>query len=173
MWKTLYATIAADARYHQLLGKAGSTPLDLFKLKVDELAEALHVDKRVAADMVHDGHVTLASFDEFAAQLAASSRGQSISAQHLPAIYRSLLRRAQEREDRERKRKRSSRSRSPSVEESGEEGDAAKEARHHHRHHHKKHKREHRKSSKKSKRSKHRSRDGASSESAASDEEGK
>ena len=79
LWKELYQTIAADDRYHAMLGQpgkreregrgkesegerreifhtcfcfSGSTPLDLFKFYVEDLKDRLHEDKKTIKEII-------------------------------------------------------------------------------------------------------------------------
>ncbi len=47
LWVELYPLISADARFSQMLGQAGSSPLDLFKFYVEDLKSRYHPTVKV------------------------------------------------------------------------------------------------------------------------------
>ena len=50
-WASLKGAVMQDVRYGKMLGQPGSTPLDLFKLRVEVMRERLSLDKRVVRDV--------------------------------------------------------------------------------------------------------------------------
>ncbi|CAO3641481.1 unnamed protein product [Cunninghamella echinulata] len=93
-WKQIYSLIHEDQRYHQLLGVPGSTPIDLFWDKLDELDYVLYQQRKKVQDYMkqHDFQMsidtTLEQYLDFVQQ--SSSLLDQIDKVNIPLIYTEL-----------------------------------------------------------------------------------
>ena len=68
----LYEAICADIRFANMLGQAGSTPLDLFKFYVEDLKSRYTLEKKVIKEILKEKNYELkatTTFEEFATMI--------------------------------------------------------------------------------------------------------
>lgn len=105
-WRGLFPALSKDRRYGGMLGSEGSSALDLFKLRVDDLAERLHGQKKAVKAALADAAFTFdhnTTVEAFLGALAGAA-GEGGSLAGVPPInlkfaYESLHHRATEREE--------------------------------------------------------------------------
>jgi len=51
LWVELFGIVSNDERFSKMLGQPGSTPLDLFKLYVEDLKARFHDEKKVVKEI--------------------------------------------------------------------------------------------------------------------------
>ncbi len=54
LWVELYPNISGDLRFAQMLGQAGSTPLDLFKFYVEDLKSRYYQEKKIIKEILKE-----------------------------------------------------------------------------------------------------------------------
>lgn len=101
-----------DPRYEAMMGQPGTTPLDMFKLRVDDLQERLHEDKKLVREVFKEKNFEVQSTttaDQFMSQLMGDERLAKINPLSMKFIFESLLERAlrheKERAEREKRHK--------------------------------------------------------------------
>jgi len=101
-WRELYPTVSNDRRYTDLLGAEGSTALDLFKLRVETLADALHSQKKTVAAALASSSLAFdhtTTVEVFLGALAeAGGAVEDVAPLNLKFIFEALHERAEERE---------------------------------------------------------------------------
>ena len=93
-WQELYPLIREDDRYHKMLGQEGSTPLDLFKHKIEMLRDAVYEDKKLVKKIFAEGDFTFSTdvaFESFSAAVQADPRGANITENNRKQIYSKML----------------------------------------------------------------------------------
>jgi len=101
LWMDLYHTLSSDARFDNMLGQPGSTPLDLFKFYVEDLKARFHDEKKVVKEILKDNGLsveTKTTFDEFSAMLKPDKRHRELDAGNIKLTYNSLQEKAEARE---------------------------------------------------------------------------
>jgi len=54
LWVELYPVISSDARFLQMLGQPGSSPLDLFKFYVEDLKSRYQDEKKIIKEILKE-----------------------------------------------------------------------------------------------------------------------
>jgi pre-mRNA-processing factor 40 len=54
LWVELYPVISSDARFTQMLGQPGSSPLDLFKFYVEDLKSRYQDEKKIIKEILKE-----------------------------------------------------------------------------------------------------------------------
>lgn len=99
-WEALREQIMEDLRYTAMLGQPGSSALDLFMLRLHDLRDRLHTDKRVVKDVLKDADFEVTpntTWEEYTAALGESVCA-AISPMNLKIILNALQSKAELRE---------------------------------------------------------------------------
>ncbi len=94
VWIDLYSLISADERFDAMLYQTGSTPLDLFKLYVDDLKARFHEEKKVIKEIQKENQFEVQSttkFDEYFEMINSDKRAASIDVSNIKLTFNSLL----------------------------------------------------------------------------------
>eukprot|EP00045_Choanoeca_perplexa_P011431 m.121229 g.121229 ORF g.121229 m.121229 type:complete len:620 (+) comp15631_c0_seq7:73-1932(+) len=97
LWRIVYPDIAETEEYKQMVGQLGTTPLDFFKIKVDDLQESLYQDKKLVKEIFKGkGFVvtTDTTAEAFLEALQSDERVARISAVNMKFIFENLLEKA-------------------------------------------------------------------------------
>ena len=100
-WIHFYPQIVNDLRFTAMLGQPGSTPIDLFKLFIEDLKVRYHNDKKLIKDIMKDGNIDLelnTSFDEFASLILEDSRSDNLDEKLMKQVFGSLMEKIQQKE---------------------------------------------------------------------------
>nr|XP_042713323.1 pre-mRNA-processing factor 40 homolog B isoform X3 [Chrysemys picta bellii] len=100
-WMELYPSLSADARFANMLGQPGSTPLDLFKFYVEDLKARFHDEKKIIKDILKDrgfGVEVNTTFEDFAHVISFDKRAATLDAGNIKLTFNSLLEKAEARE---------------------------------------------------------------------------
>ncbi|KAF9581722.1 hypothetical protein BGW38_001160 [Lunasporangiospora selenospora] len=106
MWMQIHPLIKLDARYLDMLGQPGSTPMELFWDLVEDLDEKLYQDRRTVQDLLRDIDFVIlpeTTFEEFS-KAVTSRESVKISSEDLKMIYDQLLAKAAHYAKEERRR---------------------------------------------------------------------
>eukprot|EP00053_Salpingoeca_punica_P026897 m.22133 g.22133 ORF g.22133 m.22133 type:complete len:693 (+) comp9164_c0_seq1:60-2138(+) len=118
-WKDLFPMIRQDIRYKTMLGQPGTTARDLFKLRTNELQEALHVLKKRVRAAMETMPITIKSdtpFEEVNLWLNTLPFASEITPLDAQLIHDSLIRRAKDAErDQKRREEKKQRKRESAV----------------------------------------------------------
>ena len=101
LWHELFATISADERFNDMLFQQGSTPLDLFKLYVDDLKARYHEDKKVIKEIVREKKFEVevrTSLEQFTEMLTADKRAANLDQSNIKLAFSGLMEKAEQRE---------------------------------------------------------------------------
>lgn len=94
LWVELYPIISADIRFSAMLGQPGSTPLDLFKLYVEELKSRFHDEKKIIKEILTEKKFqvfALTTFEEFATIVCEDRRSATLDAGNVKLTYNAFL----------------------------------------------------------------------------------
>ncbi|KTW26987.1 hypothetical protein T552_02478 [Pneumocystis carinii B80] len=113
-WMTIYPIIKNDARYKNMLGQSGSTPLDLFWDIVEDAERDMRHKKNLALDIMEEQKIDFdekISLSQFSEIINRDKRGAELSESTLSFIYNMLRERVfkrleDEKRSDERRRKR-------------------------------------------------------------------
>ncbi|XP_067385605.1 pre-mRNA-processing factor 40 homolog B isoform X9 [Emydura macquarii macquarii] len=100
-WMELYSSLSADARFANMLGQPGSTPLDLFKFYVEDLKARFHDEKKIIKDILKDRSFSVevnTTFEDFAHIISFDRRAATLDAGNIKLTFNSLLEKAEARE---------------------------------------------------------------------------
>ncbi|XP_039370668.1 pre-mRNA-processing factor 40 homolog B isoform X2 [Mauremys reevesii] len=100
-WMELYPSLSADARFANMLGQPGSTPLDLFKFYVEDLKARFHDEKKIIKDILKDRGFSVevnTTFEDFAHVISFDKRAATLDAGNIKLTFNSLLEKAEARE---------------------------------------------------------------------------
>ncbi|KAM9115019.1 pre-mRNA-processing factor 40 homolog B [Pangshura tecta] len=100
-WMELYPSLSADARFANMLGQPGSTPLDLFKFYVEDLKARFHDEKKIIKDILKDRSFSVevnTTFEGFAHVISFDKRAAALDAGNIKLTFNSLLEKAEARE---------------------------------------------------------------------------
>lgn len=100
-WMELYPSLRADARFANMLGQPGSTPLDLFKFYVEDLKARFHDEKKIIKDILKDRGFSVevkTTFEDFAHVISFDKRAATLDAGNIKLTFNSLLEKAEARE---------------------------------------------------------------------------
>ncbi|XP_074835620.1 pre-mRNA-processing factor 40 homolog B isoform X2 [Carettochelys insculpta] len=100
-WMELYPALSADARFANMLGQPGSTPLDLFKFYVEDLKARFHDEKKIIKDILKDRGFSVevkTTFEDFAHVISFDKRAATLDAGNIKLTFNSLLEKAEARE---------------------------------------------------------------------------
>lgn len=101
LWMDLYPSISQDIRFSNMLGQAGSTPLDLFKFYVEELKARFHDEKKIVKDILKDKAFFIevsTTYEDFSAVILSDKRASSLDSGNIKLTYNSLIEKAEARE---------------------------------------------------------------------------
>lgn len=101
LWVDLFSSISADERFNAMLGQIGSTPLDLFKLYVDDLKARYHEDKKVIKEVLKERKIDVevnTTYEQFVEILGTDKRLSQVDAANLKLTYQSLMEKAEQKE---------------------------------------------------------------------------
>ncbi|XP_028968990.1 pre-mRNA-processing factor 40 homolog B [Galendromus occidentalis] len=90
LWSELYPTIRSDPRFNNMLGQAGSTPLDLFKYFVLELKERLNDEKKIIKAIMREKNFTVevdTVFEQFVTVISEDKRSATLDAGNVKLTY--------------------------------------------------------------------------------------
>ncbi|XP_043821023.1 pre-mRNA-processing factor 40 homolog B isoform X1 [Dromiciops gliroides] len=100
-WMELYPAVSTDARFANMLGQPGSTPLDLFKFYVEDLKARFHDEKKIIKDILKDRGFSVevnTAFEDFAHVISFDKRAAALDAGNIKLTFNSLLEKAEARE---------------------------------------------------------------------------
>uniref|UniRef100_A0A7M4E0W1 Pre-mRNA-processing factor 40 homolog A n=1 Tax=Crocodylus porosus TaxID=8502 RepID=A0A7M4E0W1_CROPO len=100
-WMELYPALSTDARFANMLGQPGSTPLDLFKFYVEDLKARFHDEKKIIKDILKDRGFSVevnTTFEDFAHVISFDKRAATLDAGNIKLTFNSLLEKAEARE---------------------------------------------------------------------------
>ncbi|XP_019341990.1 pre-mRNA-processing factor 40 homolog B isoform X2 [Alligator mississippiensis] len=100
-WMELYPALSTDARFANMLGQPGSTPLDLFKFYVEDLKARFHDEKKIIKDILKDRSFSVevnTTFEDFAHVISFDKRAATLDAGNIKLTFNSLLEKAEARE---------------------------------------------------------------------------
>ncbi|CAF3928907.1 unnamed protein product, partial [Adineta steineri] len=101
LWVELFGIISNDERFSKMLGQPGSTPLDLFKLYVEDLKARFHDEKKVVKEILKDKGYTIdidSTFEKFAEIISTDKRAAALDAGNIKLTFNSLMDRAETKE---------------------------------------------------------------------------
>ena len=92
LWRSLYPDFLKDIRYTAMLGQQGSSPLDLFKLCVDNLKEELYRDRKIVKEVLkvrtsHTHNLSLSSHKHTISLFATGKRLQHDRRHHSRTVH--------------------------------------------------------------------------------------
>ena len=110
LWVELFGIISNDERFSKILGQpgnstcdnfldrviwfsAGSTPLDLFKLYVEDLKARFHDEKKVVKEILKDKGYTIdidSTFEKFAEIISTDKRAAVLDAGNIKLTFNSV-----------------------------------------------------------------------------------
>lgn len=94
IWIELYSMISADERFNAMLYQTGSTPLDLFKLYVDDLKARFHEEKKVIKEILKEKQFEIqatTTYDEFNELISSDKRASVIDHNNIKLTFNSIL----------------------------------------------------------------------------------
>lgn len=97
-WVELYPIISADIRFSAMLGQPGSTPLDLFKIYVENLRDRFFDEKEIVKSILKKRAFVVKSdttFTEFATLVCEDERSANLDAGNVKLTFNSLLEKAE------------------------------------------------------------------------------
>ncbi|KAF8476045.1 hypothetical protein BDZ91DRAFT_689892 [Kalaharituber pfeilii] len=92
-WMHIHPLIKDDPRYTNMLGQPGSTPLDLFWDKMEEVDRDIRLKKNFLLDVIEEKRFEIShktTFDEFAAFVRTDSRTASLDHDTLVVLFDKL-----------------------------------------------------------------------------------
>ncbi len=111
LWMELFGIISNDERFSKMLGQPGkikllllflihaeclgSTPLDLFKLYVEDLKARFHDEKKVVKEILKDKGYTIdidSTFEKFAEIISTDKRAAALDAGNIKLTFNSVCR---------------------------------------------------------------------------------
>lgn len=101
LWVELYPMLSADLRFSAMLGQPGSTPLDLFKIYVEDLKSRFHDEKKIIREILKEKNFEVqvnTTFEEFATVVCEDRKSASLDAGNVKLTYNLLLEKAEARE---------------------------------------------------------------------------
>ncbi|XP_076461336.1 pre-mRNA-processing factor 40 homolog A-like isoform X2 [Babylonia areolata] len=101
LWMDLYPSISQDVRFSNMLGQAGSTPLDLFKFYVEDLKARFHDEKKIVKDILKDKAFFIevaTTYEAFSGVILSDKRASSLDSGNIKLTYNSLIEKAEARE---------------------------------------------------------------------------
>lgn len=101
LWVELYQSVSADTRFSNMLGQAGSTPLDLFKFYVEDLKSRYTMEKKVIKEILKEKGFDMrpnTTFEEFATLVCEDNRSATLDAGNVKLSYNSFLEKAESKE---------------------------------------------------------------------------
>ena len=103
LWTDLFATISADERFAAMLHQGGSSPLDLFKLYVDDLKLRYYEDRKLIKEIVRDKRFDMqltTTLDQFSDMLHSDKQRVPVplDACNVRLAYRSMMEKIEEKE---------------------------------------------------------------------------
>jgi pre-mRNA-processing factor 40 len=93
LWVELFGVISNDERFSKMLGQPGSTPLDLFKLYVEDLKARFHDEKKVVKEILKDKGYTIdidSTFEKFAEIISTDQRAAALDAGNIRLTFNSV-----------------------------------------------------------------------------------
>ncbi|EPZ32081.1 Pre-mRNA-processing protein PRP40 domain-containing protein [Rozella allomycis CSF55] len=106
-WKNVFPCIKDDERFLNMLGQPGSTPMDLFFDRIEELDELLYKQRKIVQEVLSENKIDLkadSSFEWFLNTLAGDERTIEISKKYAELIFNKLIDKIKyEKEDEERR----------------------------------------------------------------------
>ena len=93
LWAELFQVISNDERFSKMLGQPGSTPLDLFKLYVEDLKARFHDEKKVIKEILKDKGYTIdidSKFESFAEIISTDKRTGALDAGNIKKTFNSV-----------------------------------------------------------------------------------
>ncbi|KYO39974.1 hypothetical protein Y1Q_0015762 [Alligator mississippiensis] len=91
-WMELYPALSTDARFANMLGQPGSTPLDLFKFYVEDLKARFHDEKKIIKDILKDRSFSVevnTTFEDFAHVISFDKRAATLDAGNIKLTFNS------------------------------------------------------------------------------------
>ena len=102
LWNEMFATVSADERFNAMLYQPGSTPLDLFKLYVEELKIKYHEDKRTIKEVLKEKRFEVeinTSLEQFSEVLSADKRvDKVVDSWNIKLTFNGLMEKCEQRE---------------------------------------------------------------------------
>ncbi|CAF3681345.1 unnamed protein product [Rotaria sordida] len=101
LWVELFGIISNDERFSKMLGQPGSTPLDLFKLYVEDLKARFHDEKKVVKEILKDKGYSIdidSTFEKFAEIISTDKRAAALDAGNIKLAFNSLMEKAEIKE---------------------------------------------------------------------------
>ncbi|KAK6335598.1 hypothetical protein TWF696_002365 [Orbilia brochopaga] len=104
-WKEIYPLIKDDERYDNMLGQSGSTPLDLFWDKVEEIEREVRSKKNIVMDILEERRFQVSpktNLDEFIHTLRSDSRTAQWSHEDFAAVFDKIHEKSVKRNEEDR-----------------------------------------------------------------------
>ncbi|KAK7473354.1 hypothetical protein BaRGS_00035402 [Batillaria attramentaria] len=101
LWMDLYPAISQDVRFTNMLGQAGSTPLDLFKFYVEDLKARFHDEKKIVKEILKERSFFIevtTTYEDFSAVIMSDKRSGNLDTGNIKLTYNSLIEKAEARE---------------------------------------------------------------------------
>jgi pre-mRNA-processing factor 40 len=101
LWSTLFVTLSADERFNAMLSQQGSTPLDLFKLYVDDLKARYHDEKKIIKEILKEKKFEVevsTTLEQLIELLSADKRMFGVDHWNVKLTFNSLMEKAEQRE---------------------------------------------------------------------------
>ncbi|XP_021948994.1 pre-mRNA-processing factor 40 homolog A isoform X1 [Folsomia candida] len=98
LWVELYPIISSDARFAQMLGQPGSSPLDLFKFYVEDLKSRYQDEKKIIREILRGKSfdvTEVTTFEEFATVVCEDKRAATLDAGNVKLTFNSFLEKAE------------------------------------------------------------------------------
>jgi pre-mRNA-processing factor 40 len=95
LWVELFSIVSNDERFSKMLGQPGSTPIDLFKLYVEDLKARFHDEKKVVKEILKDKGYTIdvdSTFEKFAEIISTDKRAAALDAGNIKLTFNSVCR---------------------------------------------------------------------------------
>ncbi|KAF3909812.1 hypothetical protein ABW21_db0202393 [Orbilia brochopaga] len=104
-WKEIHPLIKDDERYDNMLGQSGSTPLDLFWDKVEEIEREVRSKKNIVMDILEERRFQVSpktNLDEFIHTLRSDSRTAQWSREDFAAVFDKIHEKSVKRNEEDR-----------------------------------------------------------------------
>ncbi|KAJ6259125.1 hypothetical protein Dda_6022 [Drechslerella dactyloides] len=104
-WKEIHPLIKDDERYDNMLGQSGSTPLDLFWDKVEDIEREVRSKKNIVMDILEERRFQVSpktNLDEFIHTLRSDSRTAQWSHEDFAAVFDKIHEKSVKRNEEDR-----------------------------------------------------------------------
>lgn len=105
-WIELFSVVSSDERFDAMLYQTGSTPLDLFKLYVDDLKARFHEEKKLIKEILKEKQFeaqATTTYEEFSELITADKRAATVDPGNIKLTFNSVLEKVELKEKEKQK----------------------------------------------------------------------